>query len=509
MFAAGEVLRDRYELQRCLGGHPGRETWLVQDLQAKRPAVVKLLLFGGPIQWQDIRLFEREADILQQLHHERIPPYCDRFTLDKSNGPTYLALVQEYIVGESLQECCDRGLRFQESELHDIANQILAVLEYLHQHQPPVLHRDIKPSNLMRGGDGRIYLIDFGSVQTQIAAPGKSFTVVGTYGYTPMEQFGGQAVPASDLYALGCTLIHLATGSPPAELLGDDGQIAFESRVTLSPAFVKWLCWLSQPFLRQRPQSVAAARDRLNLPIGQPRSTETQSVLQTGPVARDSMTKIRTTEAPPTLLPALLQRSPAKMHVTYTDDAAIAIQWRSAIQWRGALSYLPVWLRVVASYVIIHALMLFFMAGEPSFIFLFLLIFTILLALLSTEKFNRIFTLTLGEENCSLVERFWRLSFGRIPVLAKDRIVAIKLVGIRQAIQEKKGSQHHRVYWHKRVEIQAKHGQLHQFSMVGPTADADMAWVANVLGSWLNVPVIREREDNGQRMLVHPDDRNF
>ncbi|MEO0949293.1 MAG: hypothetical protein AAFY11_14345 [Cyanobacteria bacterium J06641_5] len=138
MFASGEVLRDRYKLQRCLGGHPGRETWLVQDLQTERPTVVKLLLFGGPIQWQDIRLFEREADILQQLHHARIPLYCDRFTLARSNGPTYLAVVQDYIAGESLQECCDRGVRFQESELRDIAGQILAVLEYLHQHQPPI-----------------------------------------------------------------------------------------------------------------------------------------------------------------------------------------------------------------------------------------------------------------------------------------------------------------------------------------------------------------------------------
>ena len=509
MFASGEVLCDRYGLQRCLGGHPGRETWLARDLQTERPVVVKLLLFGGPIQWQDIRLFEREADILQQLQHERIPPYCDRFTLENDNGPTYLALVQAYIAGESLQERCALGLRFRERELRDIASQILAVLEYLHQHQPPILHRDIKPSNLMRAADGRIYLIDFGSVQTQMAAPGKSFTVVGTYGYTPMEQFGGQAVPASDLYALGCTLIHLATGCPPAELLQDDGQIAFESRVTLSPAFIKWLRWLSQPFLSQRPQSVAAARDRLNLLTSPPRSKETRATPPAQSVSQNATTEVRTTEEPPVLLPALLQQAPSRMKVTYTDEAAIAIQWRGgSFQWRGTLKYFPLWLKAVVSYAVFHVLMLLLIVGGPGLIYLLLMLAVASPGLLAAGGFRLQFTLTLGENGCSLVGRFWRLSFGRIPLLAKHQIEAIKLVGIRQVVQ-KKGSQRPKVYWRKRVEIQTKRGQLHQFSMAGPTADADAAWVVNVLGSWLNVPVIREREDNGQRMLVHPDDRSF
>ena len=71
-----------------------------------------------------------------------------------------------------------------------------------------MLHRDIKPSNLILGEDEQVYLVDFGAVQDKVAPSCTTFTVVGTYGYTPMEQFGGRAVPASDLYALGATLIH-------------------------------------------------------------------------------------------------------------------------------------------------------------------------------------------------------------------------------------------------------------------------------------------------------------
>lgn len=499
MFEPGQTVRDRYQLQRRLGENPGRETWLAQDLQTQQSVVVKLMLFGGPIQWQDIRLFDREADILQQLQHERIPPYHDRFTLDDCE-PTYLGLVQAYIEGESLQDCCDRGVRFRESELQAIARQILAVLEYLHQHQPPILHRDIKPSNLMRDASGRIYLIDFGSVQTQAALPGKSFTVVGTYGYTPMEQFGGQAVPASDLYALGCTLIHLATGCPPAELLEADGRLAFASRATLSPTFTKWLRWLSDPYPSQRPQSAAAARDRLDRLTERLTSKDARATIPLWPVSPEAALK-GDAISPPALLPALLRQAPLGIDVSYAEDAAIAIRWRDSLE------YLPVpspVLRAGAVYIALVFLFLALIGGFPIFLASLLPLAIIFYAVLPAARPGLKFILTLGEEDCSLVGRFWRFSFRRIPALAKHRIAAVKLVGVRQEIVE---DSRRKVLWRKHVEIQTTSGQRHRLAIANPKID--VAWIADVLGSWAGVPVAREREDSGQRMLVHPDDRSF
>jgi hypothetical protein len=49
--------------------------------------------------------------------------------------------------------------------------------------------------------------------------------VVGTYGYMPYEQYMGQASPASDLYALGATFLHLVTGRPPADFLHEEGRL--------------------------------------------------------------------------------------------------------------------------------------------------------------------------------------------------------------------------------------------------------------------------------------------
>jgi serine/threonine protein kinase len=230
MLETNQILQNRYQLQKLLGRNAGRQTWLAVDLETQEKVVLKLLAFGEEVQWEDLKLFEREAQVLQQLSHPRIPKYRDYFSIDDRH--LWFGLVQEYIPGESLRELLDRGKKFTPAEIVALAKQILQILTYLHELSPPVLHRDIKPSNLILGGDRQepqIYLVDFGAVQDKASAEGKTFTVVGTYGYAPMEQFGGRAVAASDLYGLGATLIHLLVGISPAELPQDDVRIEFKN----------------------------------------------------------------------------------------------------------------------------------------------------------------------------------------------------------------------------------------------------------------------------------------
>ncbi len=249
MFAPGQILHQRYELQRLLSRRPGRQTWLAQDLDATtpeaEPVVIKLLGFSPEIDWQDLKLFQREAQVLQQITHPRIPEYRDAFTL--RNGLTWWGLVATYIEGASLADLIRRGKRFTPKAVYKLATQVLRILIALHELSPPVLHRDIKPSNLIVSAQGQVFLVDFGSVQDRASREGGTFTVVGTYGYTPLEQFGGRTVPASDLYALGATLIHILTGVPPAELPQEDFRIQFRDRVSLNPAFLSWLACMSDP----------------------------------------------------------------------------------------------------------------------------------------------------------------------------------------------------------------------------------------------------------------------
>ncbi|MEH2015076.1 serine/threonine protein kinase [Nostoc sp.] len=265
MLQPEQILQDRYQIQRQLGNNGIRQTWQALDLQASdgenSTVVVKLLAFGGTVQWDDLKLFEREAQILKQLNHPRIPRYIDYFCID--DRTLWFGLIQEYIPGESLKEKLALGKRFTEKRARKIADEILNILMYLHELNPGVLHRDIKPSNLIWGEDNRIYLVDFGAVQDKAAREGVTFTVVGTYGYAPMEQFGGRAVPASDLYALGATLIHLLTGTSPSDLPQQDLRLQFTDRVNLSPSFVSWLQKLIEPAPEQRFTSASQALNAL------------------------------------------------------------------------------------------------------------------------------------------------------------------------------------------------------------------------------------------------------
>ncbi|NET00526.1 MAG: serine/threonine protein kinase [Sphaerospermopsis sp. SIO1G1] len=249
MLQLQELLQERYQIQRQLGNNGIRQTWLAKDLQAKDDqnslVVVKLLSFGGAIQWDDLKLFEREAQILKQLNHPFIPKYIDYFCIDDSH--LWFGLVQEYIPGKPLKEKLHQEGKFTEKNTQTIAVQVLKILSYLHELKPGVLHRDIKPSNLIWGEDNQIYLVDFGAVQDKAAKESVTFTVVGTYGYAPMEQFGGRTVPGSDLYALGATLIHLLTGICPADLPQQDLRIQFTDYINLSLAFENWLKKITEP----------------------------------------------------------------------------------------------------------------------------------------------------------------------------------------------------------------------------------------------------------------------
>ena len=263
MLEPGKILQERYQLQQRLGRTAaGHQTWLAVDLESQEQVTLKMLAFSPEMQWEELKLFEREAQVLQALNHPRIPCYRDYFSLEREAGAglPWFGLVQDYIPGFSLQELLEKSQDFSEKKVRKIATEVLEILIYLHELSPPVLHRDIKPSNLIWGEDQHVYLVDFGAVQAQAAVTGVTFTVVGTSGYASLEQFWGRAVAASDLYALGATLIHLLTGVTPADLPQKDSRIQFSDRVSVSPSLVSWIEKMTEIGLEKR---FSEARDAL------------------------------------------------------------------------------------------------------------------------------------------------------------------------------------------------------------------------------------------------------
>lgn len=157
-----------------------------------------------------IRNFEREANILATLEHPSIPRIYDYFT---QNDRSYL--IEEFIDGKDLEALLSETPGFfPEEQVIQWAIELCDVLGFLHEHKPePIIFRDMKPSNVMINTFGHVMLIDFGIAKTfQVGQKG---TMIGTEGYSPPEQYKGEAGPLSDIYALGATLHHLLTRRDP------------------------------------------------------------------------------------------------------------------------------------------------------------------------------------------------------------------------------------------------------------------------------------------------------
>ncbi len=257
------LLKGHYLILEKISTKGGGLTFLAQDNYSQELVIIKILLFGnGSFQWDDLKLFEREAQTLKNLNHPAIPKYLNYFEIDDKNIGGF-ALVQTYIDARSLETIVKQGRRFSEVELIEFAEKLLAILIYLHQQIPPVIHRDLKPSNILvanRSGNsiGDAYLVDFGAAQIAASKENGTITIVGSYGYIPLEQFGGQTTTASDLYSLGMTLIYLTTGVHPADLAQVNGRVKFNS-IDISSRFARWLDKMTHPHLDKRFNSAKSA----------------------------------------------------------------------------------------------------------------------------------------------------------------------------------------------------------------------------------------------------------
>jgi len=212
----GTTLQDRYLILGVLGSGGMSSVYKGRDLHF--PNVTKLvaikemtsMLTDQTMYEMVVTNFEREADLLATLSHPSIPRIYDYYTHKNS-----LYLVMEFIDGKDLEAILHETDDFLPVEqVIKWALELCDVLTFLHRHQPePLVFRDMKPSNVMVDQHDQIRLIDFGIAR--IFQPGQKGTMIGTEGYSPPEQYRGEASPAGDIYALGATLHHLLTRRDP------------------------------------------------------------------------------------------------------------------------------------------------------------------------------------------------------------------------------------------------------------------------------------------------------
>lgn len=239
------LLKDQYQAIKPIGEGGFGRTFLAEDANRLNALCVIKQFFPLPQIQGNVeamakatQLFKQEARQLLELgeKHPQIPTLFGYFEQEQR-----LYLVQQYIDGQDLSKELEQQDSFSEEQIRQLLNGLLPVLQFIHNHQ--VVHRDIKPTNILRSkADGKFVLIDFG-VAKQLAGSNisRASTKPGTEGYAPIEQLrGGKAFPASDLYSLGVTCIHLLTGAELDELY--------------NPLLGQWV-W--RPYLKERGRDIS------------------------------------------------------------------------------------------------------------------------------------------------------------------------------------------------------------------------------------------------------------
>lgn len=211
--AAGDfLLNGKYQIiSKHIAGGQGL-TYLAETFPQRITVLIKEFILPSIRETEARRIaterFEAEARLLQSLDNPHIVKLREVFIEDHR-----CYQVSDYVSGEDLRRTVESYGRFTSIKCLSLASQMCAMLGYLHGLTPPVVHSDFTPDNLVLGADGNLTLVDFATA----TIPGQ-MQVAGKTGYMPPEQLRGSLCPASDIYAMGCTLYYLATGLEPEPL---------------------------------------------------------------------------------------------------------------------------------------------------------------------------------------------------------------------------------------------------------------------------------------------------
>jgi eukaryotic-like serine/threonine-protein kinase len=206
------------------------EVYKATDINLKRAVAIKVLPTPVAADAERLARFQREAEVLATLNH---PNIAQIHGLERSAGVT--ALVMELVEGPTLADRIAHGaIPLDEALL--IAKQIADALDAAHEQS--IVHRDLKPANIKVRPDGIVKVLDFGlakalqptgalvvshSLSPTITTPAltQAGMVLGTAAYMSPEQAKGrEADRRSDVWAFGCVLFEMLTGT--RSFAGDD-----------------------------------------------------------------------------------------------------------------------------------------------------------------------------------------------------------------------------------------------------------------------------------------------
>lgn len=251
-----------YRLLRPLGRGGMGVVYLGEHHVMKRRMALKILPPDSSQDERRIERFKSEAEACAQLDHENIVRAYD---FGEAAGKLYI--VMEYVDGIDLGIAVSRDGVMNPAAAINALTQACAGLA--HAHERGIVHRDIKPSNLLLRSDGVVKVSDLGLARIGFASleADQGRRLMGTADYLAPEQaIDSKTVDSrADIYALGCTLHYLLTGSPPFR--GESISKTLAKHQTATVPDLEALCPECSPALADLARRMMAKR-----PADRPRS---------------------------------------------------------------------------------------------------------------------------------------------------------------------------------------------------------------------------------------------
>lgn len=211
-----DLIDNKYKKLKLIGNGGISKVYLVMDTRLNKTWALKEINKNFFSSNTDIilNIIYTEVNMLKRLDHPSIPQIVDVIKDDP-----YIYIVMDYIEGEPLSRIIEIEGSQPEELVVNWAKILCDALQYLHCQHPPIIYRDMKPNNIILTPTGSIKLIDFGIAREYKENSISDTTILGTPGYAPPEQYGGQGQTdqRTDIFSLGATLYYLLTGHVPIE----------------------------------------------------------------------------------------------------------------------------------------------------------------------------------------------------------------------------------------------------------------------------------------------------